>query len=198
VSLDDSIPELTKKTIVTKDYIQWDENIKLPYKPFIGTISTSPELDSINSLTPGQHGGNMDLQYTAPGAKVYLPVKVEGAYLFLGDCHANQGDGEICGNAIEISSCTTIIVNLKKNWNIKWPRIENDEYIISVGSARPLEDAVRIAYGDLIDWMAADYDFDKLDAYMLLSQVGKLKLGNVVDPNYTVGAKIHKKYLKKN
>jgi acetamidase/formamidase len=87
---------------------------------------------------------------------------------------------------------------LKKNWNIKWPRIENDEYIISVGSARPLEDAVRIAYGDLIDWMAADYDFDKLDAYMLLSQVGKLKLGNVVDPNYTVGAKIHKKYLKKN
>ena len=195
VTLDSSIPERTKKTRVTEEYIYWDEEIKIPYEPFLGTLGTSPEIDSINTLTPGVHGGNMDLPEVAPGATIFLPVKVAGGYLFLGDAHAAQGDGEICGNAVEIASTTRIKVSVKKNWRLTGPRIINEDEIISVGSTRPLEDAVRMAYGDLIDWMSTDYNFDKLKAYQLLSQVGKLTVGNVVDPNYTVGARINKKYL---
>ena len=66
---------------------------------------------------------------------------------------------------------------------------------MAIGSTRPLEDATRIAYAELVKWMEADYDYDRWDAYMMLSQCGVVRLGNVVDPKYTVGAGIDKKYL---
>ena len=92
---------------------------------------------------------------------------------------------------------TTIHVELIKGWPIKWPRLENEEVIMAIGSTRPLEDATRIAYRELVLWMAKDYDFDKWDAYMMLSQCGKVRRGNFVDPKYTVGAAISKRYLAK-
>jgi acetamidase/formamidase len=87
-------------------------------------------------------------------------------------------------------------VDLIKHWKIDWPRLENEDALMSIGSARPLEDATRIAYRELVLWMAAEYGFDKWDAYMMLSQVGKVRLGNFVDPKYTVGAMVAKHYLK--
>ena len=86
--LNPPLPELVKKVVVTSDGIKWNEKITFPYKPFIGTIGTSPLIDSINTLTPGRHGGNMDLSDICPGNVLYLPVQVEGAFLYLGDCHA--------------------------------------------------------------------------------------------------------------
>ena len=99
------------------------------------------------------------------------------------------------GVAVEYASTTTIRVDVVKGWTIEWPRLETDELIMAIGSARPLEDATRIAYRELIRWMAADYGFDQLDAYMMLSQCGRVRLGNFVDPKYTVGAAVSKKYL---
>jgi acetamidase/formamidase len=96
---------------------------------------------------------------------------------------------------VEYQSLTTIHVDLIKKWSIDWPRLENEEVIMAIGSARPLEDAMRIAYRDLVLWMAAEYGYDKWDAYMMLSQCGKVRLGNFVDPKYSVGAAISKKYL---
>jgi acetamidase/formamidase len=90
---------------------------------------------------------------------------------------------------------TKITLDLVKGWSLAWPRLENDEFIMSIGSARPMEDAARIAYGDLVNWMVAGYGFDVWEAYMLLTQIGKVRLGNMVDPNYTVGASIAKQYL---
>jgi acetamidase/formamidase len=131
----------------------------------------------------------------APGSVVYFPVNAKGALLYLGDCHAAQGDGELCGVAIEHPTVTTIQVDLIKGWTIRWPRLENDRFIMTIGSGRPLEDAARIAYRELTRWMAKDYGFDELDAYMLLTQAGRVRLGNMVDPKYTVGASILKSYL---
>ena len=130
-----------------------------------------------------------------PGSITYLPVRAPGARLFIGDAHACQGDGEVCGVAVEYASTTTIQVDLIKGWTIEWPRLENEEVIMAIGSARPLEDAARIAYRELILWMEADYGFDRWDAYMMLSQCGQVRLGNFVDPKYTVGAAVLKKYL---
>lgn len=193
--LHDPLPEIVKKVEVTTESVSWDEDISIPYDPFVGTISASPEIDSIGALEPFNHGGNMDLPDVKPGSTIYLPVRAEGGLVYLGDCHAAQGDGELCGVAIEFPTVTTITVDVVEDWTIEWPRLENDDMIMSIGSIRPMEDAARIAYRDLIDWMVEDYGFDQWDAYMLLTQVGKVRLGNMVDPNYTIGAGIPKEYL---
>jgi acetamidase/formamidase len=194
--LNEPLPEIVRKIRIDEDNVYWSRRNTLPYKPHIGTLSLSPEIDSINSLTPDSHGGNMDVPDMGPGSITYLPVRSPGARLFIGDAHACQGDGEVCGTAVEYASTTTIRVDLIKNWAIAWPRLENEDALMSIGSARPLEDATRIAYRELVLWMAAEYGFDKWDAYMMLSQCGKVRLGNFVDPKYTVGAMIAKHYLK--
>lgn len=194
-TLNEPLPEMVRKIKIDEENVYWSKRHTLPYKPHIGTLSVSPEIDSINSLTPDNHGGNMDVPDMGPGSITYLPVRSPGARLFIGDAHACQGDGEVCGTAVEYPSITTIRVDLIKRWRIDWPRLENADALMSIGSARPLEDATRIAYRELVLWMAADYGFDKWDAYMLLSQCGKVRLGNFVDPKYTVGAMIAKHYL---
>jgi acetamidase/formamidase len=194
-TLNPSLPEITRKIHVTEKEVRWSARVTLPYRPHIGTLSTSPEIDSINSLTPDAHGGNMDLPDMGPGSITYLPVRVPGARLFIGDAHACQGDGEVCGVAVEYPSLTTIRVDVIKGWTLDWPRLEREDFIMAIGSARPLEDAARIAYRELVLWMEAEYGFDRWDAYMMLSQCGRVRLGNFVDPKYTVGAGILKSYL---
>jgi acetamidase/formamidase len=194
--LNEPLPEIVRKIKIDEENVYWSKRNTLPYKPHIGTLSLSPEIDSINSLTPDNHGGNMDVPDMGPGSITYLPVRSPGGRLFIGDAHACQGDGEVCGTAVEYQSTTTVRVDLIKNWRIDWPRLENEDALMSIGSARPLEDATRIAYRELVLWMAAEYGFDKWDAYMMLSQVGKVRLGNFVDPKYTVGAMVAKHYLK--
>ncbi len=193
--LNDPLPEKARKIPLDEEKVYWSDRVTLAYNPHIGTLSCSPEIDSINSLTPDYHGGNMDLPDMGPGSVTYLPVNSPGARLFIGDAHACQGDGEVCGTAVEYPSLTTIHVDLVKGWTIPWPRLEREDFIMAIGSARPLEDATRIAYRELIRWMVADYGFDTWDAYMMLSQCGHVRLGNFVDPKYTVGAGIKKKFL---
>ena len=193
--LADDLPEIVRKIDVDEDGVYWSPRVTLPYRPHIGTLSCSPEIDSINTLTPDAHGGNMDLPDMGPGSITYLPVRSAGGRLFIGDAHACQGDGEVCGTAVEYPSTTTIRVDLIKRWAIEWPRLETEDLIMTIGSARPLEDATRIAYKDLVLWMEAEYGFDRWDAYMMLSQCGKVRLGNFVDPKYTVGAAVAKTYL---
>jgi amidase len=96
---------------------------------------------------------------------------------------------------VEYPSLTTIQVELIKGWTLDWPRLETAEVIMAIGSARPLEDAARIAYRELILWLEKDYGYDRWDAYMMLSQCGRVRLGNFVDPKYTVGAALSKQYL---
>lgn len=187
------LPEVVRKLHVTSEEgTRWDDGITLPYEPFIGTIGTSPELEVVTSLQPDYWGGNLDLPDVAPGSIVYLPVNIAGGLLYLGDCHAAQGDGELSGVAIEHPSTTVIQIDLIKGWSVPMVRLETEEFYMSVGASRPLEDAARMAYRDLVRWMAADFGFTEIDAYMLLSQCGRVRLGNMVDPKYTIGASIKK------
>ena len=120
---------------------------------------------------------------------------VEGALFFTGDAHASQGDGEITGVALEVPAKVTVTLDLKKGYSIQWPRIISEDFLMVAGSARPLDAAARIAWVELIDWLAADYGFDRMRAYHLLGQVGQMRLGNMVDPKYTMVAKFPKQYL---
>ena len=90
---------------------------------------------------------------------------------------------------------TTFTVNVIKNYDIEWPRLGADDFIMAIGSTRPLENVCRIAYRELIYWLERDFGFERYDAYMMLSQCGKVCSGNFVDPKYTIGAAIPKKYI---
>jgi amidase len=108
--LNEPLPERVKKMKVTEQGIEFNEKITLPYEPFIGTLGVSPEIEAVTSLQPDYWGGNMDMPDVAPGAILYFPVHHSEAFLYLGDCHATQGDGELCGVAVEIASTTTLQV----------------------------------------------------------------------------------------
>lgn len=172
------------------------KKVDIALHPFLGCIGTAPRFgEIINSLTPAENGGNMDCVETKPGTTVYLPVFVEGGYFMFGDVHAAQGDGEICGVGLETTAEVTIKVDLIKNRPIKWPRLEDETHIMVAASTRPLIDTFRIAHTEMVKWLAEDYGFDKWEAFQVLSQVGTARVGNVVDPKYTVVAKFPKKYL---
>ena len=173
-----------------------DQYLSFPWEPFLGTIATASALEVISALTPYEQGGNMDTPDTCPGNIIYLPVEVDGAYFFTGDVHAKQGQGELCGVALEIAAKVTLRFELIKGKKIKWPRIESPEELMVVGSAKPMEDAARIAYAELIDWMV-EYGWDKLDAYQALTQAGKLYCANMVDTVYSMVAKVNKKLARR-
>ena len=170
------------------------KTIELKSEPFIGTIGVSPSYEAIQTLAPGPHGGNMDCPDICPGNTLYLPVTQKGALFGLGDVHAVQGDGEICGTAVEIGATVKLRFNILKK-TITWPRIESEDMIMTVCSARPLEDAARLAYRELIEWMVDDYGWKRDDAYMFLSLAVKARIAQIVDPLYTVVAKVAKKLL---
>jgi acetamidase/formamidase len=170
--------------------------IELPMDPMHGTVGVAPaNLEVRSALVPDAYGGNMDTPEMRAGVTCYLGVNVEGAMFSLGDGHARQGEGETCGVAVECAMNTVVIVDLIKGAPTAWPRLESDAYLMSTGSARPLEDAFRIAQLDLVRWVVAEFGLSEMDAYQLLSQTVESPLANVCDVNYTCVAKVRKAWL---
>ncbi|SDC89350.1 Acetamidase/formamidase [Geodermatophilus telluris] len=170
--------------------------VELPLDPMHGTIGVAPASGEVfASITPGAHGGNMDTPEVRAGTTVYFGVNVPGGQLSLGDGHCRQGEGEVCGTAVESAMHTVVVVDLVKGGGPAWPRLETDEFLASTGSVRPLEDAFRVSQHDLVTWAAELTGWDRLDALQLVSQAGLAPVGNVVDTNYTMVAKLAKRYL---
>ena len=169
---------------------------EIPLHPFLGSIGVAPRFGRVEmALTPGEYGGNMDCVETREGATLYLPVFAEGGYLAFGDIHAAQGDGEMCGVALETTAEVRLRLNLLKGRSIDWPRIEDEDWIMTACSSRPLMEAYKLAHYEMVKWLSSDHGFEKWEALQMLSQVGRCRVGNVVDPNYTVVAKYPKKHL---
>ena len=150
-------------------------------QPFIGTIGTAPEYEALSSLLTSfgsamASGGNLDCCAVAPGATIYLQSLNEGGLLFLGDVHASQGDGEICGVANEVAATVTLECSVVKKKRLRNVRITNDEALISVYCYRPMEDAFRQASRDLILWLEEDYGLTRREAYLLMSACPDFRL----------------------
>jgi acetamidase/formamidase len=170
--------------------------VKIPLHPFFGCIGVAPAGgEARSSIVPAEFGGNMDSPEVSVGNTLYLPVNVPGALLYMGDGHAAMGDGEVAGTAIEVPLRTRLQIDVIKGQKINWPRFENDDTIMTVGAYRPLDDALRIAFTELVGWIHNDYGLSELDTYELLSKVAKIHLNEMVDPNYVVVASIEKKFL---
>ncbi|MCJ7628240.1 MAG: acetamidase/formamidase family protein [Longimicrobiales bacterium] len=170
--------------------------ITIDLQPMLGRVAVAPRgEEAFGGLWPGDFGGNMDAQEIRSGATVYLPIFHDGAYFYFGDGHARQGYGEVNGSGLETSMDVVLEIDLIKGKTIDWPRIEDDEYIMVAGSARPLIDAFRLAHVELVEWLEEDYGFGRWDAYQLLGQLAESTVANIVDPIYTVVAKFPKRYL---
>jgi len=174
-------------------------SVRIPLRPFLGCIGVAPaDREARSSIVPAEFGGNMDAPEASVGNTAYFPVSVAGALLYVGDGHAAMGDGEIGGSAIEVPLRARMQVSVIKGQKISWPRFENDDAIMAVGAYRPLDDAARIAFTELVKWIHHDYGLSELDAYELLSKVAKVRLAEMVDPNYVIIASVEKKYLPKS
>jgi amidase len=170
--------------------------VKIPLHPFLGCIGVAPSNgEARSSVVPAEFGGNMDAPEVSVGNTLYLPVNVTGGLLYFGDGHAAMGDGEIAGTAIEVPMKARLQIDVVKGKHTNWPRFENEKEIMAAGIYRPVDDALRIAFTELVGWIHADYGLSELDAYELLSKVGKIHLTEMVDPNYVVVASIEKKFL---
>lgn len=203
VSLQDPLPDTTwiyeldrQRGLLTFSARHSALRVDLPVAPMLGTIGVAPPAGEVRtSLVPDRFGGNMDCPDIRAGATVYLGVWVEGALFSIGDGHYRQGEGEACGTAVEGAMTTTLIVQLIKGGAPGWPRVEDDEHWMVVGSSRPLEDSWRIANAEMVGWAAEMFDLHRLDAYQLLSQTAAAPIANVVDANYSVAVKAPKALL---
>jgi amidase len=187
----------TRVVEVKDNLVHWNEHLKLPFKPMIGVAGVAPLHGAVLTIDNGTHGGNMDVQEITTGNSVFFRVNKDGAHLFLGDCHAIQGDGEANGmGAIEIAMTLTVKVSLTKApARLNHPRIETATHICTLGCARPLEDAMRIAFEEMINWMEDDWKIPAAEGYMLLGQVAEARCTQVVNPKYTYICKVNKSLL---
>ena len=188
-----------RSNMATYHAVDSNFSVAIPLRPFLGCIGVAPGGGEARASTvPAEFGGNMDAPEVRPGYTLYLPVNVPGALLYLGDGHAAQGDGEIAGTAIEVPLRVRLQVQLLKRKKIGWPRFETDTSLMAVGAYRPVDDALRIAFTELVAWIHADYGLSELDTYELLSKVATIHLVEMVDPNYVVIAGVEKRYLPGN
>jgi amidase len=172
------------------------KQVRVDLVPMLGRLATAPPGEqAVPGGVPSTFGGNMDTSEARQGTTVYLPVYHEGAGFYFGDVHALQGDGEVTGSGIETSADVAFEFGLLKKKTIAWPRLENKDFIMVAGSARPLIDAFRIAHVEMVKWLESEYGFDRWEALQVMSQVGTAQVANVVDPNYTVVARFPKRFL---
>ena len=174
-------------------------NFKIPLNAFIGCIGVAPDnrKNEILSFFQGNFGGNMDYSRITSGSTIYLPVFHDGGFLFIGDGHAAQGDGEIAGNALETSLNVEFTVKLikKEQLRLTIPRIEDSVYIMSVGSSENLENALKTASADLLVWLENDYQISLKEATQLMSTSIEYTIAEIADPDVIVVAKIKKSLL---
>ena len=170
--------------------------LSVPLQPMLGCFGVAPAGgQAISTATSAQHGGNMDYRGHRPGVTVIFPVAVPGALFHLGDGHAVQGDGEIVGTGVEISMDVRFTVSVIKESSIVWPRTVDDDVIMTIGNARPLDEALQAATTEMVRWLSADYGLSTRAASTLLGQTVEYDIANVFDPAYTVVAKINKRWL---
>jgi acetamidase/formamidase len=171
---------------------------KLLFEPMLGCFGVAPpQGQAISTGTSGQHGGNMDYRGFGEGVTVDFPVFAEGALFHLGDGHALQGDGEIVGTGIEVSMDAEFTLELLKGKRIRWPRADDGTYVMAVGNARPLDQALQHATTELLRLLEQDYSLDYRAGSALLGQCIRYDVGNVYDPAYTGVAKVEKGLLER-
>jgi amidase len=188
-----------KRNVGTLKETDWEPlGIELPLRPMLGCLGVAAAQNAApTSETPGAWGGNMDYVGVETGATVMFPVNVSGALLYMGDAHARMGEGEVVKTGMETSMDVTFTVEIIKNKKAAWPRVENKEEIKAVGSSRDLLAAFQASTAELHRWLMADYGMTDRGAAALMGQAARYEIAQVVDPSFTIVAKMPKQYIPK-
>lgn len=161
--------EIRTRVVKIKDHTAEFNGVTFPIDPMIGVIGTAPDGDDVIDGYPGNHGGNMDSKIIKKGARVYFPVRVEGALLQLGDVHATMGDAELCGTGIEIPAEVLVKVSLIKNFELNWPVTETATHWYVNACAHEFPEALKYASKELQRLLMNVTGWDKTDTYMYMS-----------------------------
>lgn len=176
----------------------YGRNGRVPLKPFAGTIGNAPAEKGLHSVVPPRRmGGNLDIRDLAAGTVLYLPVEVAGALFSVGDTHAAQGDGEVCGTAIESPMDVVLTLDLVKDARLPTPRfttpgpvtrhLDAKGYEVTTGIGPDLMEGAKSAVAQMVELIAGRYNMAAVDAYMLCSVCGDLRISEIVDmPNWVV------------
>lgn len=179
------------------------KGIRIDARPFLGVIGLAPKEGEFGMIPPQYFGGNMDNHLLTKGARLYLPVNQKGALLSVSDPHASQGDGEVCGTAIETSAVVKLKVNVIKGKKLEYPRAystytDTSEKVVAMGIDPDLKVAAEKALNNMIDELQS-LGFTDEEAYALMSVVGDLRISEIVDePNFVVSATLAEKYTRKS
>ena len=179
--------------------IDFMPGIRLPRAPFCGVIGVAPAAGPLSTIPPDVHGGNMDTRHLVAGSTLFLPVFQRGANLSAGDGHATQGDGEVCGTAIETPMRATMRLTVRKDLHLTAPEflaapdphaeLRNGQRYATDGVGPDLLEAARDATRRMIDWLGREHGLAPAQAYMLCSVAVDLRISEIVDmPNYLVTA----------
>ena len=188
----------TRVTEITNDGESLSFNdIEVPVEPVIGTIGVATSEETITTLTPHDHGGNLDTTDMTAGTTAYFPVFQEGAMLAMGDSKAAMADGEMCGTGAEIGTDIDVTVSVISDAavDLERPLVDTGDAWKTIASAETLEEAVKMANEDLIELLAVEHGYTLTDAYLFSSLVGGLEISQVVDPLVTVRNSIPNEYL---
>lgn len=185
---------VTSPRLLAGSGFKWE----LPLRPMLGCIGVAPPGERVETSGPSaSHGGNIDYNDTVEGATLYFPVYHKGAFFYVGDGHARQGDGEGLGNGIETSLDVQFTVKVHKGKRISLPRLENDEYIVSIGSqpefSSSMDNALRMANSDMLSWLQTEYKLTGPEAHLLMGTVVEHKIATYFG---TITTAIPKRYLR--
>ncbi|MHA1463133.1 MAG: acetamidase/formamidase family protein [Candidatus Heimdallarchaeota archaeon] len=175
-------PDPWTRIIPIKDgHAIFSDKVKIPIDPFPGTIIVAPAEGAHGTLIPKEYGGNMDSKACRVGTIVYLPIFVEGALFAVGDVHAVQGDGEVCGTAVEIDADVTIKLVVNKKKKIMRPHYETKDHYMTTAWGETTDDAAKIALREMIDWLVQEKGLTREEAYALCSCTVDLRVSQFVD-----------------
>jgi acetamidase/formamidase len=174
--------------------IEFRPGVRLPLAPFFGTIGVAPPVLSgrLSTTAPGWHGGNFDNKDLTVGSVLFLPVHAQGGLLSIGDGHAMQGDGEVTGAALETSLTGTIEVHLRKARRLRWPRAETPTHYMTMGLDPDLDEAVRLATREMVEFLSIERGLPRDEAYLLCSLAADLRVTQAVDGTKGIHALIAK------
>jgi acetamidase/formamidase len=179
-------------------FVQFNDRISLPVKPFAGVLGVAPDTDSLlSTIPPRANGGNMDDPFMVAGTTVYLPIFVEGALFSIGDAHVTQGLGEVCGTAIEAPMRFIVELNVIKGKKIQEPQYETDDYYATTGFDTTIDGAAKKAVKYMVNYLIEEKGMEPNEAYALCSLAGDLHIAEVVDvPHMLVSVHMPKAIFK--
>ena len=186
-----------KRLSVVGDMLKYNDRLQIKTKPMIGVIGTAPAEGAVSTMTPMDHGGNMDCTRIEEGAILYLPVFVDGGLLALGDFHAIMGEGEVGNCGVEIEGEATLKVEVVCDMKVTFPMIENEDQWMTVAYGETLDEAAKKATAQMFQFLTEYHGLDAVDAGMLIDMVGDLIICQIVNPMKTVRMEIPKWTIEK-